>query len=93
MGSEELMFAGYLLGLHQDVRDSLLLWHTKQLDFDTACGFDIQLVVFAGVEPTLAYLKEQPEPAAAAAVAYIEACKKGGDFADLADPTYCPIQA
>ncbi|MBO2008000.1 hypothetical protein [Hymenobacter negativus] len=83
MGTDELRLAGYLIGLHQDVSDSLLLWRTKQLSFDTACEFDIQLVVFAGVEPTISYLKEQPNKEAAQALEYIEVCKSGGDFEHL----------
>ena len=89
MGTDELRLAGYLVGLHQDVRDSLLLWRTKQLNFDTACEFDIQLVVFAGVEPTIAYLKEQQSEEAAQAVAYIEGCQTAGDF-DLLEAYFLP---
>ena len=85
MGTDELRLAGYLIGLHQDVSDSLLLWQTKQLSFDTACEFDIQLVAFAGAEATIAYLREQPGEEAAKALAYMEACKKSGDFDLLAD--------
>jgi hypothetical protein len=85
MGTDELRLAGYLIGLHQDVSDSLLLWKTKQLTFDTACGVDIQLVVFAGVEPTIAYLKEQRSDEATKALAYIEVCKNSGDFDLLAE--------
>lgn len=89
MGTNRLRLAGYLIGLHQDVNDSLLLWRTKQLSFDTACEFDIQLVVFAGVEPTIAYLKEQRSEEAAKALAYIETCETGGDF-DLLEDYFSP---
>jgi hypothetical protein len=85
MGTDELRLAGYLIGLHQDVSDSLLLWRTKQLSFDTACEFDIQLVAFAGAEATITYLGEQPGEEAAKALAYMQACKKSGDFDLLAD--------
>lgn len=53
------------------MRDALLLWRTKQPSFDTACGFNIQLVAFAGIEQTLAYLQTVPAPDAVAAVNYL----------------------
>ncbi len=83
--TEGLRLAGYLIGLHQDVRDSLLLWRTKTLTFDTACEFDVQLVVFAGIHQTLAYLQTLPDPEAAEAVEYLQGCQASGAFADLAD--------
>ncbi len=83
--TEGLRLAGYLVGLHQDVRDSLLLWRTKTLTFDTVCEFDIQLVAFAGIHQTLAYLQSLPDPEAAEAVAYLQQCRAAGDFHDLAD--------
>ncbi|WP_426058423.1 hypothetical protein [Hymenobacter sp. B1770] len=82
---EGLLLAGYLIGLHGDVGDALVLWRTKQLTFDTYCGFDIQLVAFAGIDPTMAYLQGLPDPDAAAAVAYLQQCKEAGDFDQLAD--------
>jgi hypothetical protein len=83
--TEGLRLAGYLIGLHQDVRDSLLLWRTKQLTFDTACEFDIQLVAFAGIDHTLAYLRSLPDPEAVEAVDYLQQCQAGGDFDNLED--------
>lgn len=83
--TEGLRLAGYLIGLHQDVRDSLLLWRTKQLTFDTVCEFDIQLVAFAGITQTLAYLQSLPDPEAAKAVDYLQQCQAGGDFDNLED--------
>lgn len=83
--TEGLRLAGYLIGLHQDVRDSLLLWRTKQLTFDTACEFDIQLVAFAGIDQTLAYLRSLPDPEAVEAVNYLQQCQAGGDFDNLED--------
>jgi hypothetical protein len=83
--TEGLRLAGYLIGLHQDVRDSLLLWRTKQLTFDTACEFDIQLVAFAGIKQTLAYLQSLPDLEAAEAVTYLQQCQAGGDFDTLED--------
>jgi hypothetical protein len=78
--TQGLRQAGYLIGLHGDVGDALALWRTKQLTFDTACEFDIQLVAFAGVDQTLAYLQTVPGPDAAAAVEYLQRCQAAGDF-------------
>lgn len=83
--TEGLRLAGYLIGLHQDVRDSLSLWRTKQLTFDTACEFDIQLVAFAGIDRTLIYLQSLPDPEAAKAVDYLQQCQEAGNFDDLDD--------
>src|SRR5687768_6595881 len=52
MPAENLMFACYILGLHNQIEDSLKIWEAKNVDFDTYCGLDIQLVPFAGVEET-----------------------------------------
>ncbi|MBJ6108859.1 hypothetical protein JAO73_07560 [Hymenobacter sp. BT523] len=81
--TQGLRLAGYLIGLHGDVRDALALWRTKQLTFDTACEFDIQMVAFAGIDPTIAYLQTLPDPDAAAAVDYLQQCQAAGDFDDL----------
>ena len=83
--TEGLRLAGYLIGLHQDVRDSLLLWRTKQLTFDTFCEFDVQLVAFAGINQTLAYLRSLPDPEAVEAVDYLQQCQAAGNFDDLED--------
>nr|WP_294934845.1 hypothetical protein [uncultured Flavobacterium sp.] len=85
MDAATLMLSGYILGLHQNVEDSLKIWNTKMTDFDTLCGFDIQLVVFAGVENTVAYLKTQKSKEAEEALSYIDRCEKSGDFDDLED--------
>ena len=81
--TQGLRQAGYLIGLHGDVCDALTLWRTKQLTFDTACEFDIQLVAFAGVSQTLAYLQSLPDPDAAAAADYLQQCQSAGDFDGL----------
>lgn len=83
--TQGLRLAGYLIGLHQDVRDSLLLWRTKQLTFDTFYEFDIQLVAFAGITQTLAYLQSLSDPEAAKAVDYLQQCQAAGNFAHLED--------
>jgi hypothetical protein len=81
--TQGLRLAGYLIGLHGDVGDALTLWRTKQLTFDTACEFDIQLVAFAGIDHTLAYLQTLSDPDAAAAVDYLQRSKAAGDFDGL----------
>src|SRR4051812_14028156 len=58
--AESLMFACYILGLHNQMEDSLKIWKAKNVDFDTYCGLDIQLVPFAGVKETIRFLKAQP---------------------------------
>jgi hypothetical protein len=78
--TQGLRQAGYLIGLHGDVRDALTLWRTKQLSFDTACEFDIQLVAFAGIDQTIAYLQTCADPDAVAAIDYLQRCKTAGDF-------------
>ena len=85
MTTDELKFAAYLVALNNDLADVLLLWRTKELDFDTHCGFDIQLIVFAGPAATIGYLKTQGGVEAEAALAYIEECDAAGDFDSLAD--------
>ena len=87
MPFEDLMFACYLLGLHQQVEDCLKIWEVKRIDFDTYCGLDIQLVPFAGVNKTLAFLKEQTTVEGEEAYEHIKACFKAGDF-DTQDEYY-----
>ena len=83
MTTDELKFAAYPLALNNDLRDVLLLWQTKEIDFDTHCGFDIQLVVFAGPSAMISYLRTQTSVEAEVALAYIEECDAAGDFDSL----------
>ncbi|MDQ8015152.1 MAG: hypothetical protein REI96_22085 [Flavobacterium nitrogenifigens] len=80
IGIEALMLSAYILGLHQNIEDCLKIWNTKTIDFDTFCGFDIQLVVFAGVTNTIDYLKTLNSNESEDALKYIEECKISGDF-------------
>ena len=80
---DDLMLASFLLGMHGQVADSLKVWQAKQVDFDTYCGIDIQLVPFAGVEETISFLKTQTGDDAKEALKHVRACSKGGDFDDL----------
>ena len=78
-----LMLACLILGKHNRVEDSLKIWKTKEIDWDTHCYIDIQLVLFAGVQKTLEYLKSQNSKVAKDALEYITGCIDAGDFDDL----------
>jgi hypothetical protein len=80
---ETLLLVCYLLGLARQIEDCLLIWNAKTTDFDTFCGLDIQLVVFAGVDETITYLEMQDCEEAKEALEYIHECNKAGDFLDL----------
>jgi len=38
-----------------------MMWRAKNINFDTACGFDVQALFGAGVEQTLAYLRDHDQ--------------------------------
>jgi hypothetical protein len=65
------------------VRDVELLWGAKNIDFDTACGFDVQFLVGAGPDETIRYLRMISDNDPAAALEYVLECKKSGNFDDL----------
>ncbi len=81
----DLMLAGYLLGMHGHVEDCLKVWEAKSVDFDTLAGVDIQLIPFAGVDRTISFLKTQTEEEAKQALEYIQDCLAAGDFEELGD--------
>lgn len=83
IGIEELMLASYILGFHMHVEDSLKIWEAKEIDFDTHCGMDIQLIPFAGVEETLEFLANSNSQLASDAYDYVKGCEEGGDFDEL----------
>lgn len=83
MPAENLMFACYILGLHNQIEDSLKIWEAKNADFDTYCGLDIQLVPFAGVKETIAFLKTQTSEEGKKAFDYVSKCSECGDFDEL----------
>lgn len=83
ISGDSLMLACYLLGLHNELEDCLRIWETKTIDFDTYCYIDIQLVPFAGVDKTIAFLKIQTSKEATDALEYVTACKESGDFKNL----------
>jgi hypothetical protein len=82
---DDLMLASFILGMHHQVEDSLKIWEAKRVDFDTYCGVDMQLVPFAGVNETIAYLQTQTDTEAQTALEYVAACARSGDFDDLED--------
>ncbi|NUY79498.1 hypothetical protein HUK80_01215 [Flavobacterium sp. MAH-1] len=80
IGCTSLMFASYLLGMHGEISDCITVWQTKTIDFDTFCGFDIQLVPIAGIKPTIEFLKKSDHEDAEDALKYILECEQAGDF-------------
>ena len=88
MPIEDLMLSCYILTLHNHVADSLSIWAAKWADFDTYCGLDGQLIVFAGVKETIAFLKQQTTDEANKALQYLI---NYGDFDDL-EEYYSPDQ-
>ena len=83
MPTEDLMLACYILGLHNKVEDCLKIWEAKNVDFDTYCGLDIQLLPFAGVSKTIEFLNNSTSPEAKKALDYMNGCLAAGDFGDL----------
>lgn len=83
ISGDSLMLACLILGKHKQIEDCLKIWETKQIDFDTHCYIDIQLVPFAGVHETIEYLKSQNSKEAKDALEYVIGCSKAGDFDDL----------
>lgn len=83
VSGDSLMLACYILGLHNEIEDCLKIWEAKMVDFDTYCYIDIQLVPFAGVDETIAYLQSQVSQEAKMAVEYLTTCKDNGEFNNL----------
>ena len=83
IGINDLVFAAYLVALCRQVEDSLLIWKAKTVDFDTFCGFDIQMVVYSGVEKTLSFMKGIKTEDVSEAIKYINDCNEAGDFDKL----------
>lgn len=80
---ENLYWCGFLLSRAGDTADVLPLWRAKNINFDTGCGFDAQMLVGAGVEETIRYLRHKGDAEANAAADYIAKCRASGDFDDL----------
>jgi hypothetical protein len=77
---EGIKLCAYLLFRLDHVEDSLLIWRAKATNFDTHCGVDVQLLVAAGVQETLNWLRQQESQDAQHAVNWIEGCAATGDF-------------
>ncbi len=77
---EQIYWVGLLLYLVGDSAAVPLMWEGKQIDMDTAIGFDGQFLVGAGVEETIKYLEErgQKEPAE-----YLRELKASKELDDL----------
>jgi hypothetical protein len=54
---ENLYWCAYLLFCVGDPADVPMMWSAKHINFDTACGFDIQFLLGGGVDQTLEYLR------------------------------------
>ena len=80
---EDLMLGCYILGLHQKIEDCLVIWKAKNVDFDSYCGVDIQLLAFSGVVPTINYLQAINTAEAKELLERIKDCYKSGDFDNL----------
>ena len=78
-----LLFCAFLLAIRRELRDVLLIWEAKNVSFDTLCGLDVQLLVLAGPEETLRFLRADGSDAARAALDYVEQGQAAGDFRDL----------
>jgi len=77
---EQLYWCALLLYLIGSPADAALMWEGKQINMDTACGFDVQFLVGAGVDETTQYLEThgQKEPAE-----YLKSMKDHGEFDNL----------
>ena len=80
---ESIKFGAYLLFRLGHVEDSLRIWRAKSTNFDTSCGIDVQMLVGAGVDETLAWLRQENSKDAQNAVSWIEDCVETGDFKHL----------
>lgn len=56
---ENIYWCAYLLFHVADPGDAELMWIAKNLNMDVGCGFDVENMVGAGVEPTIQYLRQK----------------------------------
>ncbi|WP_174552047.1 hypothetical protein [Nocardia sienata] len=56
--SEETELAGFLLAEHRQVEDVWLHWEIKRANFDTFCGYDLEYLFAAGVQTTIAFVRD-----------------------------------
>jgi hypothetical protein len=69
---EDLMMASYMVGIHGNVEDSLLIWEAKYADFDTYCGMDGELIAFSGLAQTINFLETNGSEDAKKAIKYLK---------------------
>jgi hypothetical protein len=55
---ENLYWCAFLLYHVGDPDDVPMMWRAKHIDFDTACGFDVQFLLGAGARRTLDHLAD-----------------------------------
>ncbi|WP_433796100.1 hypothetical protein [Actinoplanes sp. CA-252034] len=60
--TRETELAGFLLAEYRQVEDVWTQWDLKRANFDTWCGYDIEHVLAAGVETTLAFVRDSGHP-------------------------------
>ncbi|WP_282296055.1 hypothetical protein [Stenotrophomonas sp. PS02289] len=56
---ENIYWCAYLLFHVGDPADTSAMWQAKHLNMDVGCGFDVENMVGAGVEETIAYLRSK----------------------------------
>ncbi len=77
---EHIDWCALLLYRIGDPADAVLMWEGKQIDLDTACGFDSQFLVGAGVGATIEYLRQNGRNEIAS---YLQNFKDYEGFEDL----------
>jgi hypothetical protein len=82
---EHIYWCGFLLYEICALEDVMPLWRAKHTNMDTGCGFDSQLLVGAGVDETLAFLRAHDDAEHQRAAEYVEQCLDAGDFAGIAE--------
>ena len=88
-GSDTLETYCALLFKWGDVRDSVLIWKLKQLDWDWHNAILIEWTCGAGIEATRAFLTECNGTDAKDLLAYIDDCRaKGTSFVDFTPSTW-----
>jgi hypothetical protein len=78
--TDTLRLLGLMLYRCGRLDDLPRLWRAKTANFDTQCGFDVQFVVGAGVEATIAEYRRLGTEFFDDAANYITGCRVSGDF-------------
>lgn len=77
---ENIYWCALLLYLVGDPADVPLMWKAKQLNMDTACGFDSQFLIGAGLDETITYVEDNADTEM---VQYVRRLQSSSDFQDL----------